>query len=504
LIPLKKTADKRQHWLKWAIGAAGSILALYLLLLIPEPDAPVAPAQSQQPFAWNRDAYWSLLESKFREARTTACAGLSEPIAQGLSQIDSLTALLRIGSYGPVMPLFGEIESRFFELGVLVAACPSHGGDFMRSFGKLRYALKRQSEQWNMNTQAGRDCIYRLLYGGRIAVEEIILQSAAENVSPAIVETNEPSATPSATILGVEIHSGDILVSRGGAPTSALIARSSDYAGNFSHVALVYVDEISGVVSIVESHIEKGVALASLADYLKDTKLRILILRLRSDLPTVQADPMLPHKAAQYLFERARSGHIPYDFAMDTRDESKMFCSEVAAHAYQHVGIALWSGLSHISGAGARNWLAAFGARNFTTQEPSDLEYDPKLRVIAEWRDYETLSKDHLDNAVIDVMLESADSGAELRYNRYMLPVARILKAYSSIMNEFGRIGPIPEGMTATAALKNKWFSGRHQAAVEQLRILAEQFQRCNGYFPPYWDLIKLGRNAYASVAARR
>ena len=40
-----------------------------------------------------------------------------------------------------------------------------------------------------------------------------------------------------------------------------------------------------------------------------------------------------------------------------------------------------------------KTWLAAFGVRNFITQEPSDLEYDPQLRVVAEWRDLETLKK---------------------------------------------------------------------------------------------------------------
>jgi hypothetical protein len=493
----------KSRWLQWLFGILAFLLAAYLLLLIPDPAVPVPPAQGKEPFAWNRDEYWSSLESRFKEARTEGCAGLSSAIARRLSQMDSLNLRLQIGSRPPAMPVFAEVESNFFELGVLLSACPSRAGDYMRSFGELRRALKHQSVHWDMNSQAGRDCIYRLLYGGRIAVEEVILQSATGVVSRAVVEANEPSETPSATLVGVEIHSGDILLSRGDAPTSALIARGNDYPGNFSHVALVYVDETTGIVSIIESHIEKGVALASAADYVRDTKLRVMILRPRADLPLLQADPLLPHKAAKYMFERARCGHIPYDFAMDTRDASRMFCSEVAADAYDHFGVKLWTGLSHISSAGARNWLSAFGVRNFTTQEPSDLEYDPQLSVIAEWRDYETLYKDHLDNAVVDILLESADHGAPLGYDRYLLPVARVLKVYSAIINEFGAIGPIPEGMTATAALKNKWFSRLHRDTVERLRVLAQRFRQSNGYSPPYWELIKLARQAYASSVAR-
>jgi hypothetical protein len=175
----------------------------------------------------------------------------------------------------------------------------------------------------------------------------------------------------------------------------------------------------------------------------------------------------------------------------------------VASGAYNHFGIRLWAGLSNISSTGARAWLSAFGVRNFITQEPSDLEYDPQLCVIAEWRDYETLYKDHLDNAVVDIMLESADNGAQLGYDWYMLPVARVLKVYSTILNRFGAIGPIPEGMRATAALQNRWFSRLHQDAVKRLRGLAQQFQQRQGYSPPYWELVKLARQAYASSTKR-
>src|SRR5439155_7958349 len=119
-----------------------------------------------------------------------------------------------------------------------------------------------------------------------------------------LLADDEPSATPAIDVLGLTLHSGDILVSRGGAPTSALIARGNDYPGNFSHVALLHVGEKSA--SVIESHIERGVAVASLDEYLRDKKLRIMVLRLRTDLPAMRADPKLPHKAAIAAIEGAR------------------------------------------------------------------------------------------------------------------------------------------------------------------------------------------------------
>jgi hypothetical protein len=62
------------------------------------------------------------------------------------------------------------------------------------------------------------------------------------SIPPLVDCFDEPSRTHVANVLGMAIHIGDILVSRGGAATSALIARGNDYPGNFSHVAIVYVD----------------------------------------------------------------------------------------------------------------------------------------------------------------------------------------------------------------------------------------------------------------------
>jgi hypothetical protein len=297
----------------------------------------------------------------------------------------------------------------------------------------------------------------------------------------------------------VKIHSGDILISRGGAATSALIARGNDYAGNFSHVALVYVDPKTSLASIIEAEIECGVRISSLEEYLRDVKLRVMVLRLRSNIPAVIADPLLPHRAAEYALRRTEQKHIPYDFSMDFSDSSKWFCSEVASTAYRLQGINLWMNLSHISSSGLRIWLAGFGVRNFATQEPSDLEYDPQLQIVAEWRDLETLRKDHLDNAVTECLLDGANAGDPLRYNHFMLPVARIAKLFSVALNSVGLVGPVPEGMSASSALRNRWYTQRHEAIVAAVEEEAKRFERTKGYAPPYWRLIEMAQNAKSS-----
>ena len=347
-----------------------------------------------------------------------------------------------------------------------------------------------------MSLRTSRETLYRVLYGTRSALEEVLLQSSSRQLKSLLKATQVPSATPSAKVLGMTVHSGDIMLSRGTAPTSALIARGADFPGNFSHAALVHVDPESSLASIVEAHIESGVVVSSLRAYLEDRKVRVMLLRPRADLPPIRKDAQIPHKAASYALERAASSHIPYDFSMDHSAPEKLYCSEVAYDAYRQFGIDLWSTRSTISSPGLARWLAGFGVTHMTTLGPSDLEYDPQLSVVAEWRDLDGLWRDHLDNAVVDALLESAETGLELDYSQPRLPIARVAKFISVILNRLGRVGPVPEGMSASAALRNKWFSALQSELVEQVETKAAAFQTSEQYRAPYWRLVSFAREA--------
>jgi Permuted papain-like amidase enzyme, YaeF/YiiX, C92 family len=475
-------------------------VAIYLLLLIPASKPPAPASANRTPFAWNRNAFWSSLEVQFRETRAVGCAGLGERMDAAISRIRRSTEVISAERLDSADPQFRLLETNLFELAPMVAACPIQLPEFARLFTRARAAVKKQSELWGMTSAQERQTVYRLLYGGRAALEEAMLQAPGADVPALMTAQDEPSHTPGTNILGVAVHSGDVLISRGGAATSALIARGNDFPGNFSHVALVHVDERNHAASVIEAHIERGVVISSVADYLTDKKLRLMVLRLRGDLPQLVTDPMLPHKAASLALQEATARHISYDFEMNYRDHRQQFCSEVASAAYERVGVRLWMGISHVSSRGVTSWLAAFGVKYFETQEPSDLEYDPQLRVVAEWRDPETLFQDHADNAVIDAMLEEAEAGRGLDYSWLMLPLVRVAKGYSLFLNSLGRVGPVPEGMSATSALRHKAFSKRHAAIRTRLLELADGFRKQNGYVPPYWELVNLARTAKVEI----
>jgi hypothetical protein len=476
-----------------------SVVLLYLLLLIPLKNDLSVPEVTDTPFTWKQDSVWKSLELKFISAKVEGCDKIKFIVDPLIKDSELLLKEISADTLEPSDEKFITLENNIFFIAPLIPICTQYLRDYINFYSNLRNVVKEQTRNWDMNSTDAKNTLYRLLYGNRIAIEEIMLQLPDNQVATLIKGVNESSLTPSAEILGVKVHSGDILVSRGGAPTSALIARGNDYPGNFSHIALVHIDEKTKLISIIESHIERGVTVSSLDEYLNDKKLRIMVLRLRADL--ISDNPMLPHLAAEYSLSEAKRKHIPYDFEMNIAESEKQFCSEVASSAYKKFGITLWTGLSTISSRGTRNWLSAFGVKYFETQEPSDLEYDPQVSVVAEWRDPETLYKDHLDNAVTDVMLEEADSGKALSFDWYLLPIGRMMKFYSVILNMFGKEGPIPEGMSAEAALKNVDYSDTHDQIKSKLIFLAEQFKIHKRYTPPYWELVDLARHARDEIS---
>ena len=357
-----------------------------------------------------------------------------------------------------------------------------------------RITLMKSASQWPKDRKT-HEALYQVLFGGRMALDEALIQVGNNVLAPLLPIEDILSTTPSIIIEGVRIHSGDVLLSRGGAPTSALIARGSDFANTFSHAALVHVDPDTGEGTVIESLIEGGSVLSTVEEYLESKEHRILVLRIRPDHPEVISDPLLSHHVAESMMQRVRQANISYDFKMQWDDPTTMFCSEVVYHAFRQYGVELWSLRSSMSAPGLVNWLAAMGVREFTTLVPSDVEYDPQLGAVVEWRGAPALMDYRMDNAIIDALLEEADRGAVLGYAWYMLPLARVLKLFSVMQDAFGATPTIPQGMSAsTALLVDALVSGIYPTLKAELMSLADEFRVNNGYQPPYWVLVRLAR----------
>lgn len=486
-------------------GALGRILVGVVVLgcaslFIPAPPPTIDVAAEATAFRWDADAVLTGLEAEFARAGSTDL-GAATDVLDGL-ETEGRDLLSRIaGSDAPPFDVLAGLSSLQFELAVRGAAHPSLLPRVQDFIVESRVTLMRSATRWPTDRET-HEALYRVLFGGRMALDEALIQAGTGALEPLLHIEDIPSSTPSILVEGVRIHSGDVLLSRGGAPTSALIARGNDFPNTFSHAALVYVDGESGAGTVIESLIETGSALSTVEEYLESKKHRILVLRLRPDHPALADDPLLPHRAAEAMVARFNEEHIPYDFAMEWDDTSAMFCSEIVFHAFRESGVTLWALRSSMSSPGLMRWLAAMGVREFTSLVPSDIEYDPQLRAVVEWRDVPALMDFRLDNAIIDALLEEAERGAELSYAWYALPLARVLKFFSVGQALVGGLPKIPQGMSASTALKvNALVSKVSPAVKDELVALAAESRERTGYEAPYWVLVQLAREA---LAARR
>lgn len=458
-------------------------------------------AQDARNFAWNREPLFRALEQQFERARQQPLAPVrSEFQAIAASHRSALDAVRASGSAIPFGAL-RTLEETQFRLAALAAAHEPLLPEAHRLITAARLAVGQAEQRWPIERNDVHEAIYRVVYGGRVAIEEALVQQHASSL-PALTRLEDaPSAAPSAIVEGVRVHSGDVILSRGDAPTSALIARGNVFPGNFSHVAIVYVDPATGTPTVVEALIERGVVATAVVDFLREKRLRLLLLRLRPEHPALKADPLAAHRAAAAALARAKARHTPYDFRMDWTNPARMFCSEVAHDAYQSVGVDLWAYKPQLSSPGLVRWLRDMGVRHFTTLIPSDLEYDPKLAPVAEWRNPDALLRDRLDNVTLDVLLEAAERGDRLGYSPLAYLPGGLVKLWSGVESALGATPAIPEGMRIDTALRVHSLTQRVYPRLHAaIGDAAEKFRAEHGYPAPYWTLTGLARRALAAL----
>ena len=95
------------------------------------------------------------------------------------------------------------------------------------------------------------------------------------------------------------------------------------------------------------------------------------------------------------------------------------------------------------------------------------------------------------DNAFNNIIYEKNNSE---NYNYAMLPIARLAKTYSGLLNVFGKVGPVPEGMSPVVALRATWLADEHGRRKKALKAAVKGFEEEHGRPPAYWELVELAR----------
>lgn len=229
-----------------------------------------------------------------------------------------------------------------------------------------------------------------------------------------------------------DLKSGDIILARGNRFLSATIARISLSDHQFSHLAMVYVDEKTKKMETIEAHIEIGSVVKDIDYYLKSGSVRSLVLRHK--------DSVYAHKAAKLVRDlvkkqQDKDKNIQYDFAMNAKDHTRLFCSEVASYAFELAGnkYKVPEYRSRFSGKSV-DFLNSIGipvtdknVNDYDVVAPGDYQYDSNFDIVAEWRNPKLTEENRFtDHIMVEVFKKVEDEGYRFDKNFKISAKARL------------------------------------------------------------------------------
>lgn len=200
--------------------------------------------------------------------------------------------------------------------------------------------------------------------------------------------------------------SGDVLMVRGTAHNSAAIARIGDVDSQFSHIAMVHIDE-AGRHSVVEALIEDGAIINTLEYSLSHGVGRAVLFRHK--------DAALAAKAAQLIHDRVQRSRrgwwarrIPYDFTLRLNGTRSLFCSKLVHLAFKDASDGTVILPPHMTRLDMKNpdFFRRIGVKAVETFVPGDLELDPSFDLVAEWQDYRATPRLRAQDMVMTKIFE--------------------------------------------------------------------------------------------------
>jgi hypothetical protein len=246
------------------------------------------------------------------------------------------------------------------------------------------------------------------------------------------------------------LETGDVIVSRGDAISSAGIAHMGRIDGQFSHNAIIYKDPISKNIYTIESYIEKGVFIQTLEAFLNSGIGRLVVLRHR--------DRALAKKAGDAVFKRIQNGKkIHYDYGFDYFDHQTIFCSELVGFAYG----ALLNKKTDIPYQFTTfpieenpRFFSMMGIEQKITYAPVDVLYDPNFIHLAEWRKIDRLSALRKQDAVARTLYTLMEDSA---YELVPSHNTKLTIDFGIFMRKIPFIGKLLLGEKLSAKAKRKF-----------------------------------------------
>ena len=247
-----------------------------------------------------------------------------------------------------------------------------------------------------------------------------------------------------------EFKNGDIMITKGVSFVSSTISEIAKPRSLFSHIVFVHVDQKTKEVTTMESYVGKGVGIYSIEDALRNENARILVLRPK--------DSALASKAADYMYNKVvelkkKKKFIPYDYALDFEDNSKLSCEEVAFDSFKHVSDGkfiipeIMSNITMDDDA----FLKRIGIKKGFMMVPADMETDTRFDIALDWTDYRLVRDSWRKDAVLGEMFRwITDNNYKIRENMTSIAAKAIwsTRYIPGLWTMMSRLSGIPKDFT--------------------------------------------------------
>lgn len=294
----------------------------------------------------------------------------------------------------------------------------------IKSSFSARIALKETFKNFNANDECLKSAID--VFRGLRYVEDYLIEMRMDLTPNAPVEyTNFKGEFPYLLVNPKyesdfhsyeDLKSGDVILSRGNAFTSAAIARIGTNDFQFSHLSFVYKDKIDQEAFTTEAHIEIGSVTAPIIDHINGKNAREVLFRYQ--------DAEVAHTASKYIYDRVLAKQktkktIEYDFSMNYKDESRLFCSEIVSTGFKYANknadyLPLYK--SKFT-SGIIPFLNSIGIpatkENISTMDtfaPGDIQFDPRFDLVAEWRNPKKMEESRIKDFILTKIFERMET----------------------------------------------------------------------------------------------
>lgn len=195
------------------------------------------------------------------------------------------------------------------------------------------------------------------------------------------------------------LRDGDIFVTKGNFFFSGALAKIGIYDTHFSHQGIVH--KIDDQFYTAEAHPEVGATVRKLEEMNNNDKnVRTLVVRFPQE--------EISREAGKHGYDVVKNAmdsgvNVPYDFTMNYNEKDFLFCSELVTYAFElatdnEIQFPMYRTEFELKKS---NFAKKLGITSADALHPGDIEFDPRVVTVAEWRDFSRV----MDNIVKDEIL---------------------------------------------------------------------------------------------------